>query len=69
MIHIKKFIDKVSIIESKQAKDVVLTIADARGLRDELSKLLADLHFLTAEKEANAKEEVIEIQVKGGSFK
>jgi hypothetical protein len=69
MIHIKKFIDKVSIIESKQAKDVVIPIADARGLRDELSKLLADLYFLTTEKEANAPKEVIEIQVKGGSFK
>ena len=42
MIHIKKFIDKVSLIESKQGKDVVMPISDARGLRDELAKILVD---------------------------
>lgn len=65
MIHIKKFIDKVSIIESKQSKDVVIPIVEARGLRDEISKLLSDLHELNADKP----EEIIEVQVKGGNFK
>lgn len=70
MIHIKRFIDKVSLIETKQAKDVVLPIIDARGLRDEISKLLADLHELTSGKEKNNNpEDVIEVQIKGGSFK
>lgn len=64
MIQIKKFVDKVSYIEAKQGKDVVLPIADARGLRDELAKLLADQ--LSTVK--NAPEEVIEIQVTGGRF-
>jgi hypothetical protein len=40
MIHIKRFIDKMSLVESKQSKDVVLPISDARGLRDEVTKLL-----------------------------
>jgi hypothetical protein len=65
MLHIKKFIDKVSIIESKQGKDVVIPITEARGLRDEVSKLLSDLHNLTD----NKQEEVIDVQVKGGKFK
>ena len=42
MIHIKRFIDKVSIMETKQGKDVVIPIGEARGLRDELNKLLVD---------------------------
>ena len=42
MIHIKKFIDKVTHMEGRGGRDVVLPIADARGLRDELSKLLVD---------------------------
>lgn len=69
MIHIKKFLDKMSVIESKQAKDVVLPISDARGLRDEVSKLLSDLYELTTKKVEENKQEVIEIQVKGGGFK
>ena len=39
MIHIKRFIDKISYMEGKQGKDVVLPMTDARGLRDELDSL------------------------------
>lgn len=69
MIHIKRFLDKMAVVESKQSKDVVLPISDARGLRDDVSKLLSDLYELTAKKIEESKEEVIEIQVKGGGFK
>jgi hypothetical protein len=65
MIHIKRFIDKVSYTESKQSKDLILPMADARGLRDELAKLLADLHN---NNESPAKEEPIEVQIVGGKF-
>ncbi len=47
------------------SKDVVLPIVDARGLRDDISRLLADLHELSNNTE---KKEVIDIQIKGGSF-
>lgn len=67
MIHIKRFIDKVSIIESKQGKDVVIPVSDARGLRDEISKLLSDLYEL--KKEESEKQQIIEVEIKGGSFK
>ena len=65
MLHIKKFMDKMSVVESKMNKDVVLPIVDARGLRDDISRLLADLHELSTNTE---KKEVIDIQIKGGSF-
>ena len=42
MIHIKKFIDTVSYLESRQGKDLVMSANDARMLRDEIAKLLAD---------------------------
>jgi hypothetical protein len=67
MIHIKRFIDKVSIIESKRGKDVVIPVSDARGLRDEISKLLSDLYEL--KKEDSNSEEIIEVEIRGGSFK
>jgi hypothetical protein len=69
MIHIKRFIEKVSITEAKQSKDIVLPIADARGLRDEIAKLLSDLYEYSVTAQDEKKEEIIEIQVKGGSFK
>lgn len=66
-MHIKRFIDKVSVMESRQNKDVVLPMQDARGLRDELSKLLADLH--TMQQPQKYEEPSIKIEMKGGSFK
>ena len=69
MIHIKRFLDKMAVVETKQSKDVVLPISDARGLRDDISKLLTDLYELTTKKIEDTKEEVIQIQVKGGGFK
>lgn len=65
-MYIKKFIDRVSLIESKQGRDLVLSMQDARGLRDELAKILAE-HF--NERPKTVEEPVIKIEMKGGSFK
>lgn len=67
MIFIKKFIERVSLVETRQGKDVVLPITDARGLRDELAKLLADQY--SDDKVKQKEEPVIKIEMKGGAFK
>lgn len=54
-------------MEGKQGKDVVLPMADARGLRDELVKLLADNYDL--KQEQTFIEPVFQVEVKGGTFK
>ena len=69
MIHIKNFINKMSIMESKQSKDVVLPMTDARGLRDDISRLLTDLHEMTKEEAVKKNEEINKINIAGGSFK
>lgn len=67
MIHIKRFLDKVSLMDSKRSKDLVLPMSEARVLRDEIAKLLADLHdFNNTDKN---KEEVIKVEITGGKFK
>lgn len=66
MIHVKRFIDKVSLLESKQNKDLVLPAHEARSLRDEISKLISDLYEM---KKDSASREVVQIEVKGGTFK
>jgi len=67
MLHIKKFMDKMSVVESRMNKDVILPITDARGLRDDIAKLLADLHELS--REQNKEPNVVQVEIKGGSFK
>lgn len=64
MLYIKKFIDKLSYLESKQSKDLVMPLSEARLLRDELMKIIIDYAKLNEQTE-----KVIDVKVKGGSFK
>jgi len=64
MIFIKRFLDKMTAYEGKQSKDIIIPLSDARGLRDDIAKLLLDLN----EKKNNS-EEVVKINIHGGSFK
>jgi hypothetical protein len=66
MMHINRFMDRMTVADSKQNKDLVLPMTDARGLRDDISRLLSDLYELSKNKNQN---EVIQVEVKGGSFK
>jgi len=66
MIHIKRFVDKVSYMETRQGKDVVIPLSEARGLRDELSKLLADNYELLQNK--SIVEPVYQVEINGGKF-
>jgi len=66
MIQIKRFIDKIASIDSRQGKDVVLPIADARALRDEITKLLLDQRENASAATQNS--EVIEVVMRGSSF-
>lgn len=67
MIHIKRFLDKVSLQESKKSRDVVIPIDEARGLRDEIAKFLSD--FYDSVTDEDRKEEIINLEIKGKAFK
>ena len=62
MIQIKRFIDKIASMEGRQGKDVIIPIADARALRDEITKLLLD------QRSTNVPTEVVEVVMKGGKW-
>lgn len=66
MIFIKKFIDKISIMEGKQSKDLVIPMSEARGLRDELDKLLIDNYELLKTKADT--EQIVQVEIRGGTF-
>lgn len=69
MMHIKRFIDKVSAMESKQNKDVVIPMQEARGLRDEIAKLLLELHDRNRVEQVDFTVVPHSVVIKGGSFK
>lgn len=42
MINVKKFIDKVALAETRNATQVVLSISEAKQLRDDIMKIMLD---------------------------
>lgn len=62
MNNIKKFIDKIVTAEGRQAREVIMTLNDAKELRDELLKILLD-------QRENVKEpETIQVVMSGGKW-
>lgn len=70
-IHIQRFVDKLSGAESRGARDLVLPIAEAKALHQDITRLLITLDTLRngTDKGKDDKNEVIEIEISGGSFK
>jgi hypothetical protein len=62
MSNIKKFIDKVATTEGRQSREVILTLSDAKELRDEIMKLLLD------SRDQNKSFEPIEVVLKGNKW-
>lgn len=61
MSNIKKFIDKIATLDSRQAREVILPMSEAKQLRDEISKLLIDQVNQTSEQK-------IEVVMNGGKW-
>jgi len=62
MSNIKKFIDKIAVSEGRQSREVMLTLNDAKELRDEIMKILLDQH------EHKAEPETIQVVLTGGKW-
>ena len=62
MININRFIDRVASVEGRSGRDVIIPIAEAKALRDEITKLLIENKNLSS----NTKpDDVIEVQMIG----
>jgi hypothetical protein len=61
MTQIKKLVDRITLAEGRQSKDVVIPLQDAKELRDELLSILLD-------KRVKDDDQVIEVVMKGGKW-
>lgn len=68
MVNIKRFVDRVALQEGKNSRDLVLTIAEARGLRDELLKLLLDAQAQPRAQAPVVDEQQIRVEIIGGKW-
>jgi hypothetical protein len=67
-IHLQKFVDRVRGHEARGSRDFVMSMADAKDLHADLTRLLLELHDLRELAVSNTQESVITVQVGGGSF-
>lgn len=68
--HLQKFVDRVRGFEARGAKDFIMSMQDAKDLHADVTRLLLELNAL---REANANKnpnnEVITVEITGGSFR
>lgn len=68
MIHINKFVDLIKAQESRGGRDIVMPLRDAKDLHAEITKLLLALETLRSAQEKKPDDEVIQVDLSGGTF-
>ena len=69
-LYLQKFVDRVRGFEARGARDFIMSMADAKDLHADITRLLIDLQNLqenTRLKDNN--DTAITVQMNGGSFK
>jgi len=67
-IYLQKFVDRVRGLEARGAKDFTMSMADAKDLHADITRLLIDLQNLREQSLKAPEEEVITIKMDGGTF-
>jgi hypothetical protein len=65
-LHIQRFLDRIRAAESRSQRDVIMTVAEARDLHHEITRILARLEQSIADANTTP---VIEVNLDGGSFR
>jgi hypothetical protein len=65
-LHINRFIDLIKAQESRGARDIVMTLRDAKDLHGDITKLLLVIETLREQKPAE--EQVVRVEITGGTF-
>jgi len=67
-LHLQKFVDRVRGHEARGSKDFIMTLAEAKDMHADITRLLLELHDLREQASKSQTKEVITVQVGGGSF-
>ena len=67
-IHLQKFVDRVRGQEARGARDLVMTMNEARDLHADITRLLLVLQSLQEQQIKTANTDVLKVEIQGGSF-
>lgn len=69
MIHIQRFVERLQGFEARGQKDFIMPIKDAKDLHADITRLLVTLEVLRESQQTKPEEDVITVNMDGGSFK
>ena len=67
-MHLQKFVDRVRGFEARGARDFTMSMTDAKDLHADITRLLIELETLRTQAATSVKDEVITVEVGGGTF-
>ena len=67
-IHLQKFVDRVRGQEARGARDLIMTMNEARDLHADITRLLLALQNLQEQQIKTAASDVVKVEIQGGSF-
>jgi hypothetical protein len=68
-IHITQFIERIRAAESRNTRDFVMTLTEARALHSDITKLLLTLEaFKTQQTQQISSSKVTDVEISGGGF-
>ena len=67
-IHLQKFVDRVRGQEARGARDLIMTMNEARDLHADITRLLLVLQTLQEQQFKTAAADVVKVEIQGGSF-
>ena len=68
MIHIQQFVERLQGFDARGAKDFIMPLKDAKDLHADITKLLLALEQARELVNKPADDQVITVEVTGGSF-
>jgi hypothetical protein len=67
-IHLQKFVDRVRGQEARGARDLVMTMNEARDLHADITRLLLTLQTLQEKQIKTATADMIQVEIGGGYY-
>jgi hypothetical protein len=67
-MHINRFVDSIKAHESRQQRDFVMSMRDAKDLHADITKLLLVVQQLQSQVLVQQQDSVVSVEVQGGSF-
>ena len=67
-IHLQKFVDRVRGQEARGARDLIMTINEARDLHADITRLLLALQALRERQTEPGNADVVRVEIQGGDF-